>query len=275
VNFGRVVGKCWEAVWYLGCRVVVAAAIFAVALVGAVRLPHIHRSMLRSYVGSRVVHVTSLAEDYGGTGVYIKAESGKSYILTNHHICAHALSQGSNGMKVYRNDDDKDGSMTEIIKSDPIPDLCVLAPIDGTEGLRMGAPSEPGSALWIVGHPRRLPLTVTSGDLVQVASYDLFLGMLRDDEEAARCRADGNEVNENKEMSEALKDRLGVDMKIMACRRSITTYKTSAQVMPGSSGSPIVGATGTVHGIIAKYYGEAFWGWAVGYQEIEKILQGL
>ncbi len=68
---------------------------------------------IRKYVGSKIINI----ED--GTGFYIKGQSGKSYILSNYHVC------GDPHDKVIEINFEKH----TVLKIDETNDLCLIGPL--------------------------------------------------------------------------------------------------------------------------------------------------
>lgn len=95
----------------------------------------------------------------GGTSFVVKAPSGKSFIITNNHICT--MSKDGN---LELHSDNGVVSVHKIINSKLSVDLCILeaGPYSNT-GFSVSLYSNVGSKLYIVGYPGLQGPTLTSG----------------------------------------------------------------------------------------------------------------
>lgn len=127
----------------------------ACALFIALRAPAVQNSYLRLYVGTRVSMITQGRG--GGSGFLLEAPSGRNVIITNSHVCGNADVVGV------------DGTPSRVIKRDVKRDLCAISQTEDSSyfglNLRETGPSA-GELIYVVGHPRLDPQTVTSGEYV-------------------------------------------------------------------------------------------------------------
>lgn len=126
------------------------------------KAPEIHGDFIRDKVGSRTVMVK--VGRAGGSGFHIKAASGKTYIMTNAHVCA--LRGKDNLVNVV-----SDTPMARLMPKRVIEvykehDLCLVEPIEGTDGLSLASSISVGETIGIVGHPRLFPLILSKGEYI-------------------------------------------------------------------------------------------------------------
>jgi len=129
-----------------------------------------HDLWLTRYIGGQVVPF-SVQGDTVGTGFYIKYNEN-SYILTNRHICESYY---------YKINEDKDeytykdliGVKAEIYKGINVEilfisqkhDLCLVESNTG-KGLKLASSVDIRDFVYLIGHPRGLPLTFRKGYIV-------------------------------------------------------------------------------------------------------------
>lgn len=120
-----------------------------------------HQDGLLLYVGSKVVKL--VGEKSGGTGFFVEAPSGKTYILTNRHVCETGDKTGTLTAKKEGSDVDH---VVKIIKKSKIHDLCLVEPFGNTSGLSLANDIYPKERVYAVGHPDLEDLIISSGTFV-------------------------------------------------------------------------------------------------------------
>jgi len=96
-----------------------------------------------------------------GTGFYIKAQSGLTYILTNHHVC----NLSENDM-IYVLEEGKRPVQKRIIERFEKADLCLIeAPIN-RGGLSLASSYLKDERVFVLGFPSFMPLTLSQGNLI-------------------------------------------------------------------------------------------------------------
>jgi S1-C subfamily serine protease len=106
---------------------------------------------------SSVLLLTTLDGRGGGTAFYVKAKSGKTFIMTNRHICE--------GGAVYT----YAGRMVElsIVEISPETDLCLLASIETTAApLELGSEPQQHDRVSVKGYGYLLGETLSEGHFV-------------------------------------------------------------------------------------------------------------
>jgi S1-C subfamily serine protease len=218
----------------------------------------IHRSYLRKYVGSRVYKVM-IPNSGGGTGFAIKAPSGRSYILTNDHICA--LARHSS---IYL----KDGLFsisTKIISRSDKTDLCLLTAPTNEIGLDLANYTPMlGDQVFAIGHPGLDLLTLSNkGEIISISSTKLTERAIRvplNTTEDGECDTDNPKFH--------IETIEGDDYCVVDVP---SVYNTSVLIKQGSSGSPLVDFYGDVVGVVAGMDSYT-WGVAVTLKDVKEFL---
>jgi hypothetical protein len=173
--------------------------------------------------------ITNKSDRGGGTGFHIEAKSGKTYILTNKHICD--MADKTQELHVhYFKDGKKQKAVRKIIKKHKSHDLCLMQPLDHLKkkGLILrGEDIYIGKTMYIYGHPGLRPLTFSQGEFIGKTDIHLFKLNIKKEE----CDGEWYKTREN-----TLFWHLGM--------RSVCKYKRSAYqitniIYGGNSGSPV------------------------------------
>lgn len=235
----------------------------AVLLLTVALTPQAHEDYIRSSVGSNVYRIlqNDSGDSGGGTGFAVKAPSGKTYILTNAHICEMyegkdtALVQSHEGRLIPR----------KILERSKYTDLCLIEGLPGdNNGLSLAGGISAGENLMIVGHPRLMDLTVSKGSMIQYSEIQMLKGIIGQEgltEEA--CTA------EPKNTVEQVNSLFGP---LSICVTNLYAIQTNAVSLPGNSGSPVVNFYGNVVGVLFGGDDEVHWGLIVPLEEIQDFL---
>jgi S1-C subfamily serine protease len=139
----------------------VRGSILAAAGYFIVEAPQLHRKYIVNKVGPSVVMITNLSANHGGTGFTVEAPSGKSYILTNAHICV-----GVEKPMIVTFKDNRQVPLN-IVEVSRKTDLCLLEAVGNLPALKVASSLEVGQTVGVVGHPALMDLTLTKGELIQ------------------------------------------------------------------------------------------------------------
>lgn len=227
------------------------------------KAPQLHRDYLRSAVGSSVVEVVKLDEKNeirgGGTGFSIQAPSGKTYIMTNAHICD--MYKGDKNAVIQR----PDGSFIKrpilFISGDT--DLCLIEGIDGLRGLKIASKVFTGEIIEIIGHPHLMPLNVSYGDILGTDNVDVMIGVIGYDMPESECKQHKNKILDAESFFGPVK----------VCVEELPAYLTTAVSMPGNSGSPVVDFSGHVVGVLFAGDNSVNWGIVVPLSDVKAFLK--
>lgn len=207
--------------------------------------PKLHRYYLRTHTGKEVVKIVNEIGNSGGTGVYINLPSGNKAILTNAHVC-----EVKNDKNIVWVKDSKNRAIPrKIIEISKISDLCLVEGLPNHRGLFLGSSVQLGQNISIIGHPRLWPKAMTSGEVfakqfVQVLDH-IIIDPVND-----KC-----DLPKNRKIHED-----GFFGPIDFCIEYIESLMTTAQILPGNSGSPVVNDYGQLVGLV--YAGNEL-GWAI------------
>lgn len=233
---------------------------FALLVMLKFHLAAYRRIDLRQYVGSKVVmlHVHRGPRIAQGTGFHVQGSSGDVYIVTNRHVCELSL-DGKVEIVEGRNETPK-----KILIMDPKWDLCLLEGQRGA-GLHLADRLWRGEEVAILGHPAGLDLAMTQGEIIGFQQMNLD-APLRDPADRQKClRWKNNSI-------QIIKDEDGHDL--VVCRSSEPSIATTAQIEPGSSGSPMVNQQGEVVGVAFCNSSEDFWARTVPLRALQGFLKG-
>jgi S1-C subfamily serine protease len=188
--------------------------------------PEIHKDYLRKKGEDNSVRI--VGKDGMGSGFEVTRDDGKTYILTNRHVCE---MKGPLKIEKYG---DKIGVVRKIVKISKEHDLCALEALPDSEGLSIGSAPKNGDILYTLGHPRGDALTVASGELIDELEIQL-----------------GSILKENDKCSEG--EIVRVDTwfgQLDFCVVTRRAIQVSTPTYPGNSGSPVVNRYGNLVGVI-------------------------
>jgi S1-C subfamily serine protease len=208
-------------------------ALFLLFLYLAVRLPEAHRALVRAKVGPKVIMIVNAEQTSGGTGFYVKARSGKTFIVTNSHVC------NMGPQRLYAELPDSRFTKLKLREISRVTDLCILESNADIEGLELSSDLNVGQQVEILGHPRLFPLTSTTGE------YTGDLYKIQMPMSLGKCP---------KDMEGPLSDGkfdTGFFGELDVCMLNVPVAGIStAKSLGGNSGSPVVNWKGDVVGVV-------------------------
>jgi S1-C subfamily serine protease len=210
----------------------IALTTLAVSVLATVKAPELHKRYLRNKVGAATV--TLFTENSGGSGVHVQAESGKTYILTNKHVCGLAV----NGRINVRSNVTGVAISRKVVSVSREHDLCLVQPLQGVDGLSLGGGLEKGDTLHVIGNPRLDPLSVATGEMIDRTQIEIVTGINVD-----RSSCDGSLM----EINDPMLNMFGI---FSACITKYDAIQANVIAYPGNSGSAVVDSFGNVEAIL-------------------------
>lgn len=223
----------------------------------------------------RSIYISALTEDStflirnyrpdggyaSGSGFHVKDENGVARFITNAHVCdighppkltAYNTASG----KMYN---------VKFIKYSYKADICEMSIVPDAPALSLTGDLFRGQQIFVAGHPAGYNLFVSSGLVIDLSeNIDTYssrvIGM-------KTCNKYGG-----KNIQIPVFDGFLFNMK-WVCVQKYNTIQTSALIIEGSSGSPVVDIWGKVIGILHKK-NKANWGLAVPAQKIYDFING-
>lgn len=193
--------------------------------------PDIHSAYIRSYVGSKTVMIKK--GQSGGSGFFVKAPSGKTYILTNRHVCD-LSKDGTLEVVLPNNNRQVTKNIIEVYADH---DLCLVESEGSYRGLDLASYLFTGQTIAIMGHPKLHPLTLSKGEYIGDKVIQVLLGYNIPPEE---CQGTVRQAG-------FIKQLFG---NFTMCIGEFYAGQITAYSRGGSSGSPIINFFGNVVGVL-------------------------
>lgn len=224
-------------------RALIAFIMLCALMTLIMKAPTFHHNMIRSYVGSNVYYVYPNGENEGGaTAFAIRAPSGKSYLITNDHVCVNAKTDTA----LILSDKDDFKFLVNIIARSATTDLCLLGSPFTDQGLNIAEDANIGDRVQVVGHPNLMPITVSNiGEIIGTSSSSMTdsINSIKCDTQNAKYRIS-----------------IGPNGKAYCVVTIPNVFRTTVLIQPGNSGSPLVNFYGDVVGVVS---GLDNYGWAI------------
>lgn len=232
-------------------RGAVKASLIALGAYLIVEAPQMHHSYIRGSVGPSVVRITNLDENSGGTGFAVQAPSGKTYILTNAHICLGIDKPMIVNFKQNRK------VPLRVIEVSRETDLCLVESVGNLKPLKLASNLEIGDNIGIVGHPSLMDLTLTRGDFIEYTD----VGMPVPQQFCDRAKEEGGPFFE-------------IDNPFFPCVGIVKhAAQTTVVILPGNSGSPAVNMFGNLVGVAFAGRSDVGWGVIVPVEDVRNFLK--
>jgi len=244
--------------------------------------PDAHRMLLRQYMSRKVVMLAdknepSFPNGEGGTGFYVTAPSGKTYIMTNRHVC-----QTTSAGSLWASAGDQGEKQIQILVVSDESDLCLLETPTDESGLSFAPGVSAGQQIYYAGHPDLNPFTFTMGEAVGITQETVGIGVIGKDIQLADCQtmkdsfisrvSQYEEIFENYPFlreSPIFPKTKTVDL----CFEKDDALITTLQIYSGASGGPVTDFLGRLVGV-AYATGPTNWAYAVPLSAVRKILKG-
>lgn len=229
---------------FVGITVMVGALLYI-----GVTLPQVHSNLLFAKSASKIGLVTTMEQQGHGTGFFIKAKSGKRFIMTNNHVCKIIPNGG-----LFVNE--RITTFVMPFYKDNIADICLLKYPENAKtpsDFELGTEPLINQDLWTMGYPldhlKHFSKGAVSGDrLVDIAEP---------------VDADCKNIVEI--------PTLFGPIPICVIRRVAT--ETSVTIFPGNSGSPVLNIWGNVVGIMFAGNGQSNLGIMARWADVKRVLE--
>lgn len=226
---------------------------------GVLKAPELHYNYIRSKVQKTTVMVTNAARTSGGSGSHVVAPSGRVYILTNAHVC-----NLSKTKEIYITDDFGRTIPRRIIEVSDFTDLCLVEPLPNYKGaLKIGSEPNPGQIVAAIGHPSLMPTTMSRGEVIGQQEVDVTDHIMDPSDKEDKCNLPKNKIVD-------VDDIFFGSFKV--CTIHINANLTTAVILPGSSGSPLIDFWGRMVGVMFAG-NRANWGVAVTQNDVQRFLK--
>jgi S1-C subfamily serine protease len=185
---------------------------------------------INAVVGIKVVEIRDPAGlKGGGTGFVVNTPSGNSLILTNNHVCGLAIDNTVIIDQEY---------YATIVAHSPEHDLCLISNPLNIKGIEVADTSRDGQNIYIVGHPLLEPKALVKGEISGTMTATILLGY--------NLPCTGKNETKIESDPESLAAAFGI---LSACIRAYEAQATTANILPGNSGSPVVNQDGLLIGV--------------------------
>lgn len=241
----------------------IALKLGIILIVAVMALPYIHERLLFKSVSRSVMRIVVPSNHAsGGTGFQLQV-GDKQYTVTNRHVCE----LNEDGFMVAKlNDEGSLIAYLPIIRISKKTDLCLLAGIAGTPALKLAGSAGEGDEIASVGHPMLQHVTLTRGKITNTEVLEM-LGAVNIP--AAKCTDEyGGRTEEAPLMIQIF---TGIKT---GCIIKIKTYRTTATIFGGNSGSPLVNIFGRVEGVLFAAMEGQNWGYSVILEDLKDFLDG-
>lgn len=219
--------------------------------------PEIVDMTVRSRVESSVVYITNIDRNTIGTGFKIQNSNGKSFILTNRHVCEGGKNFSLRLLDLFE-------YKTKVVKLSLKYDLCLMTAPKNMDSLNVTGNFYWGQTVFVTGHPSGYKFHVSEGKAVDVITWatTFDIGTFSEKE----CKSADGWVRD--EISPGfLTPRVNRE-----CEMQREYIVISALTEGGNSGSPVVTLYGDVIGIISMRDNN-HWGMAVPFSNIKEFLE--
>jgi hypothetical protein len=246
-------------------------------------LPKAHDMFLRAYLNSEVVAIevrgTPGNTISGATGFYVEAPSGKTFLMTNRHVCADSR-DGTVWVGAWY---DKLMVQSKIVFQSDVTDLCLVEAPEDVLGLHVAKSMYFGEEIHYLGHPRLDPTIFVTGEASGLKEEDTLIGIVGGGLLPSQCAQKDmrtKEVNEFFELLEvypqlANNPLLRNGRNVVVCVEHDLALITTMIIYPGASGSPVVDFWGDIVAVVySSDDATGGWGYAVPLGQVKEILKG-
>jgi S1-C subfamily serine protease len=242
--------------------VYIGAAVASTVLILMAIAPSLHQKYLFHTVGRSVVSVVIPSNHAsGGTGFNVKTPSGKVVMLTNRHICQLA----ENGvLEVSTTQEPERYYRVSVREESRTTDLCITDPAPTSASISLARSVSVGEQIGVLGHPHLEPNTLSLGMVTNKQTITLPFGFNIPEE---KCAYYGGKTLEAPPLAKMF---FGIES---GCFTDIESYRTTAVVYGGNSGSPAVDVLGRLTGVLFAGNTRSNYGFIVPLEKIKEFLK--
>lgn len=204
-----------------------------------------------AYIKNRVVRIASATNSCSGEQV--RGASGEDYILTAAHCFG--ITQDPT---FYVTTEDGRVLKRKVIAEDIKSDLLLLEGVPGLRGLDTANYYYRNMPVRSFTHGDRLDTYKTEGVLIQHRDIMVLIGMVETEEQATRCQS-----------KPGVYEILDLGF-FIGCIAHYNETATTALIVPGSSGGPVVNDMGSLVGVVSA--GGDNFGYLVNLDDIQRFL---
>lgn len=234
--------------------------VFIAGLFGTSVLNNLHLKYLRN-LGQNVVLIHNLVGS-GATGFIVQGKSGKTYVMTNNHVCG--LEEQGTILGTYQGYE----YPLQVLKRYEMNDLCVMsAPSPAKKGFKIAKSYELGETAYAIGHPQLEPLSISVGELSDTILVKIVMKVNADKKDCT-----GPTYEYNTEDIPSVARFMGVES---LCIRKLIANTSSIVIEPGNSGSPIINIWGSVIGVVFAANDHGTRSYVVPLTDLKSFLESL
>lgn len=228
--------------------------IMAVCIIGALSISAGYKFKDDDYIRDRVVKIHT--KNGSCSGVIIEVPSKKEYILT----AAHCIAVLESGSALVTNEAGETKASSMIIE-DPKSDLMIMSnPFDITDGIELAESVIVHQKVKTLTHGAGKPTYRTNGEALVEELVTIPIGYAYTPQQKKDCiRMPKNKVFEL------------IFMKM--CAMSTMNLATTASIVPGSSGGPMLNMSGELIGIVSA--SDGYFSYMVRLSDIKEFIKSL
>lgn len=258
--------------------ITVASVIFVIFAI--LTIPDMHQYYIGVYSGSKTVLVWDMHPNsqlqMGGTGFHVKAPSGRTYLITNRHVCEDSVD--GQHMSVTYNESEFRVKILKTVQED----ICVLEPIPGVRGFRTASTWQGWGKIYTVGFPGLHDYVYHEGYRMALKAATHSIRILHDGETTDHWskRFDSsikekhcNWPNQTREWFRD--DSVTPPERVEMCQTTLPIIRTTMRAVGGASGSPVMNKFGQIIGIVAIRYNKLLLSGAIPVEYINKALENM